>query len=645
MELGAPAQTGGVAVGLASLSPDIKSPASITVPAGNKFGYGIVTTGFVSQRITGIVKATYNGDSPTASLEVVPNGLVTFDISPSVMKGGLTADGTVVIATPAPRGGRKVAVVSDNLSVIVPQTIIIPEGKTAVGFKIQSKVVIDDTVVAVSVAIDGTTLTKKLTLTPSSPLSSIIVSPNPVDSGTYVTIKVLKKQTIKVLDKVTISGSFGTKEQLNVSGNTTEVVFENVLIEGQPGPARVYAECLGSTIQGTYTVNAIVMKDFVISAPSLFERRSALATVTLNSPAPTGGVTVSLSSSSPALPVPATVTVPEGQKSVSFGINATSVTQNVTVVISATGPGSSRRVITQVNDIISKVGLTPNPVILGTEAEVVITKAVTPFDLGRIEAKLADGTVVAQDGIAGNVVTASVGKAKVLGTLGSNIVRLTFEGEILSGNYTIVENKVTAITVTQNPIDETQSTTGIVSLMYQSPEGGTTVHLESSNSEPHLPSSVVIPQGASSATFSIESTAVKATTVCYVKATLGALSVTKQVIIRNITVDTALAVAFLPLRTAYARGTSLTVKVTLRDAKRNPLANRTIVVRRYINTNQSPEVIGTVVTDSAGVGILPYTVPTNTLHDNVYIEGSYDGNPDALRNGPSVGSRRIPIGK
>jgi hypothetical protein len=62
-----------------------------------------------------------------------------------------------------------------------------------------------------------------------------------------------------------------------------------------------------------------------------------------------------------------------------------------------------------------------------------------------------------------------------------------------------------------------------------------------------------------------------------------------------------------------------------------------------VNTNQSPEVLGTVITDAQGQAKLRYTIPVDPLMDNIYIEATYDGNPNQLRNGASKASKRIPI--
>ncbi len=69
---------------------------------------------------------------------------------------------------------------------------------------------------------------------------------------------------------------------------------------------------------------------------------SSLGTVTLSSYAPTGGVVVTLSSSSTAATVPASVTVPGGQRSAAFTVTTTSVASATAATITAAAAGVSQ---------------------------------------------------------------------------------------------------------------------------------------------------------------------------------------------------------------------------------------------------------------------------------------------------------------
>jgi hypothetical protein len=89
--------------------------------------------------------------------------------------------------------------------------------------------------------------------------------------------------------------------------------------------------------------------------------------VTLNAPAPPGGLVVTLHSDNAAATVPPTVTVRAGKTSASFQIDPDPVSANVVGAITATvGPQSVERTLTVRRIGVKSLTLTPNPVTGGT---------------------------------------------------------------------------------------------------------------------------------------------------------------------------------------------------------------------------------------------------------------------------------------
>jgi hypothetical protein len=108
------------------------------------------------------------------------------------------------------------------------------------------------------------------------------------------------------------------------------------------------------TITGTYqtvnktatlTVNgptAAVLSSVSVSPNSVTGGATSNGTVTLTTPAPTGGAVISLTSSASAAAVPATVTVASGATSVVFTVTTQAVTTTTTATITATYQSVSR---------------------------------------------------------------------------------------------------------------------------------------------------------------------------------------------------------------------------------------------------------------------------------------------------------------
>ena len=76
---------------------------------------------------------------------------------------------------------------------------------------------------------------------------------------------------------------------------------------------------------------------------------SSLGTVTLSSYAPPAGVVVALQSDTPAVTVPASVTVPGGQRSAAFTVSTAFVSAATTATVTATAAGSSQMATLTVN--------------------------------------------------------------------------------------------------------------------------------------------------------------------------------------------------------------------------------------------------------------------------------------------------------
>lgn len=91
--------------------------------------------------------------------------------------------------------------------------------------------------------------------------------------------------------------------------------------------------------------------------------KSSTGWVTLNAPAPAGGVVVSLSDNLPATTLPASVTVPAGQIRASFPITASHVATRQTGAVTATYGGVSQSATLTVRPLaVSSLVLGPNPV-------------------------------------------------------------------------------------------------------------------------------------------------------------------------------------------------------------------------------------------------------------------------------------------
>lgn len=162
-----PAYSGGIVVNLSSDNPAVaRVPATVTVPQGVSTASFTVSTSAVSAP-TQVTLTASSGDSvKTVVLTVDPPAVKSLTLSPTQVKGGQNAKGTVTLSGVAPNGGSTVALSSSNPAIAqVPPQVIVPVGSSTASFTITTSPVQTETGVNISATYNGTQ-NKTLTVTP-----------------------------------------------------------------------------------------------------------------------------------------------------------------------------------------------------------------------------------------------------------------------------------------------------------------------------------------------------------------------------------------------------------------------------------------------------------------------------------------------
>jgi hypothetical protein len=284
---------------------------------------------------------------------------------------------------------------------------------------------------------------------------------------------------------------------------------------------------------------------------SVVQGNPSIGQVILNGVAPAGGAVVSLSSSSGAVSVPATVTVDAGQSATVFGVTTAGVTQVTPVTITASLGGVSRSTLMNVS-----------PFVFSTGAPTLTDLAVNPAavaggtrSIGRVRISIpapdpSDGPVtvaLTSSNEAAVVVSrrVSVGfggtfadfRIRTFAVAQSTVVTLTATFNGVSRSATLTVNPsgappppppppptVTLTVLSLNPTTVVggNASTGTVTLSAAAPTGGVVVSLSDNSSAASSPASVTVPGGATTASFAIATTAVTTTSSATFAATLGA---------------------------------------------------------------------------------------------------------------------------
>jgi len=261
---------------------------------------------------------------------------------------------------------------------------------------------------------------------------------------------------------------------------------------------------------------------------------SSTGTVTLSGPAPSGGAQVALSSSNAAARVPASVTVAVGATSATFTVSTSAVAASTTVSISAIYGGVTRSASLTVTPAapppptLSSLTLNPTSLTGGNSSTGTVTLSSAAPSGGAQVALSSSNTAAAR---VPSSVTVAAGATSASFTISTSAVAASttvtisaaYGGATRSVSLTVTPAPPPPPTVSSLTLDPAnvfggQSSTGTVTLTGPAPAGGAQVFLSSNNGAASVPSSVTVPAGATSATFTVRTSFVLISTSAAISA-------------------------------------------------------------------------------------------------------------------------------
>lgn len=366
--LSAPAPAGGAVAALNSSLPSAASlPSTVTVePGATQVDVPVATMPVTVNRNVRL-SATYGGVTRSNTLVVTPV-LDSVQLSHTSLTGGGIVTALVLLKNPAPAGGLNVSLTSSHPAVItLPASVVVPAGEDRVVLSVQAQPVTSSVVVSVSATAGG--LTRTDTVRVDAPVVvSVTLSVNGVVGGDGATA------TIALSGPAPAGGLLAT----TASSHPAAVVPANVAVTAgsQSAVVPVTTTAVGANVTAAISaaVNGVSrsaalsvwtpIQSVSLAATSAVGGRPVNLTVTLPTPAPTGGSAVALSSSDVSLAtVPPGVTVPAGARSATVAVQPTPVTTTTAVTFTAVRLGYAKPVtLTITPPVPSSVSLSPNPV-------------------------------------------------------------------------------------------------------------------------------------------------------------------------------------------------------------------------------------------------------------------------------------------
>lgn len=364
------------------------------------------------------------------------------------------------------------------------------------------------------------------------------------------------------INRLDVTAQYGVTNRGAFSTQTSVVDFT-------AGPSGlVYTANIGL---GTVSLIAYAPTTNALGVPATAVGRQVINTnFTLSAPAPAGGLTVTLTSSNPALVgVTPSVTVPSGASAGNYVITVSDVAAAADVTITLQASGSARGSLLRVTPHrLSRLVLTPVQVVGGNTAQgrVTLTSAAptggTVVNLRSLNTSIATvpATVTVPAGATSATFTITTRGVTALTRTG---IRVSLATGAITAPFAVQRASLVRFQVSPDTVIGGQNATGTVQLNGHAGLGGATVNLRTNSQAGYttMPSTVTIPQGQSSATFTIRSNPVRFTVrpefrAAYLENTRTARLTVLVPVVTGVTVSP----------TSVRGGATATVRVTISGA-------------------------------------------------------------------------------
>ncbi|MBW8906735.1 MAG: hypothetical protein JF611_13910 [Betaproteobacteria bacterium] len=412
------------------------------------------------------------------------------------------------------------------------------------------------------------------------------------------------------------------------------------------------------TISGTFddltkSAQVIVVHPLLLSLNpnGLIGGKPATGSVTLGLAAPPGGAVVSLSSSNSAVAsVPASVTVPAGAMTATFTVSTSAVSTNAMVSIGAAYDGASPYVYLQVvPSTLSSLTLSPKTVAAGTASTATVVLTAPAPAGGAAIALSSSDTSLATVPTSVTVPAAATSASFTVST--SSVIPPTDSTKSVSilGSYngqaydvlfvtSPPEATISSLSLNATSVTGGGTSTGTVTLNSAAPAAGTAVALTSSDpTVAAVAASVVVPGGATSATFTVTTNGVTTSTNVTITGTNGGASRSAQLLVNPPPAIALSTLSFVPA--SVTAGTASTGTVSLTAGAPPGGA----VVSLSSSNPAIASVPGSAIVAPGGTSV-NFTVSTlSCTSGSVTLSASYDGGTKSAGLGVTSSSDNVTI--
>lgn len=543
-----PAPSTGATVTLSSANAAATVPSSVKIAAGASSAPFTVTTKAAAATATFAISGTYSGATRSAALTVLGAAPASVALNPSSVVGGSSSTGTVTLNGPAPTGGFTVALQSSNTaSATVPASVSIAANSTSKTFTVTTLPGSAVTPVTISATAGGATQSAILTVTPAAALASVALNPATVTGGSpsagtvTMTSAPAADATVNLASSNTSAATVPASVKV-LAGTTSATFAVTSKTVAAAAASNISATYAGATRTAPLTVNPSALAGLALSPASVAGVGTSTATVTLTGPAPTGGATVSLSSTDATVATtPASILVPAAARSATFSVTTRAVAAPATADISAAYAGVTKLATLTVTppSALDSLTLTSATVTGGVPVTGTVTLTY-PAVAGGTSVALTSGNTAAATVPtsvtvpAGTLTTTFSVTTKAVAANATFNISATCSGVTKTGSLTVQAATLASLTLTPGRVNGGISSVGAIALTGIAPAAGAVVTLSSTNSSSATPpSSVTVAAGTATAYFLTKTKPLAATAAVNISATYSGVTRTAPLTLVN----------------------------------------------------------------------------------------------------------------
>lgn len=320
----------------------------VLVPAGASQVAFPIGTNRENADGTATLRASLGGFNFDDTLVILSNQIESITLSQNSIEGGGSVTGTIRISRPAGLNGMNIPLQNSNPAVgtLSTNNIFIGPGQTFATFTLSTvNVVATQTVRITANKADYARPFATLTVLPFSVTIGLAVAPNSVSGGATSTGTI-------TLNRPAPAGGFNVAVSSNSSAVGVPAVVTvpagqssvNFNITTTPVVSQVNATVTAAVGSNSASANLTVLPaaviGFTFSPASVPGGSQSTGRVTLDQPAPAGGLVVNLTADQPGfVNFPSSITIPAGQTQGAFTVRTNTVTRIIAVRFTATVAG------------------------------------------------------------------------------------------------------------------------------------------------------------------------------------------------------------------------------------------------------------------------------------------------------------------